>query len=36
MACRDGWIGWDDERRARQLRLVVNNSRLLLLPEMAA
>jgi hypothetical protein len=32
MACRDGWIGWDDERRARQLRLVVSNSRLLLLP----
>jgi hypothetical protein len=32
MACRDAWIGWDDARRARQLRLVVANSRLLILP----
>jgi hypothetical protein len=32
MACRDAWIGWDDATRARQLPLVVNNSRLLLLP----
>jgi hypothetical protein len=29
---RDGWIGWDDATRARHLRLLVNNSRLLLLP----
>lgn len=32
MACRDRWIGWDDRTRARQLTLVVNNSRLLILP----
>jgi hypothetical protein len=32
MASRDGWIGWDDATRVRQLPRVVNNSRLLILP----
>jgi Domain of unknown function (DUF4338) len=32
MRARDEWIGWKDARRARRLRQVVNNSRLLLLP----
>ena len=32
MAARDGWIGWDDATRIRQLPHVVNNSRLLILP----
>ena len=32
MAARDGWIGWDDRTRARNLQRVVNNSRFLLLP----
>jgi hypothetical protein len=29
MAPRDGWIGWDDEARKRNLQRVVNNSRFL-------
>jgi hypothetical protein len=32
MAPRDAWIGWDDPTRIRQLSLVVNNSRFLVLP----
>jgi hypothetical protein len=32
MACRDGWIGWNDATRVRHLVRVVNNSRLLILP----
>ncbi len=32
MAARDGWIGWDEPTRARNLQRVVNNSRFLLLP----
>lgn len=32
MAPRDQWIGWDDEVRQRNLQLIVNNSRFLLLP----
>jgi len=32
MAARDGWIGWDEATRARNLQRVVNNSRFLLLP----
>ncbi len=32
MAARDAWIGWDDATRIRQLPLVVNNSRFLVLP----
>ncbi len=32
MAARDRWIGWTDEQRARNLQLVVNNSRFLILP----
>jgi hypothetical protein len=32
MAPRDAWIGWDDATRSRQLPLVVNNSRFLVLP----
>ena len=36
MAARDGWIGWDDAQRARNLQRIVNNSRFLLLPRMAA
>ena len=35
MAVRDGWIGWDDATRARNLQRVVNNSRFLLLPWVA-
>ena len=29
---RDTWIGWSDAQRQRNLRLVVNNSRFLILP----
>lgn len=29
---RDAWIGWSDEGRARNLQLVVNNTRFLILP----
>jgi hypothetical protein len=32
MAPRDSWIGWTNEERARNLQLVVNNSRFLILP----
>jgi hypothetical protein len=32
MAARDEWIGWSVEQRARNLQLVVNNSRFLVLP----
>ena len=32
---RDQWIGWTDEQRRRRLSLVTNNSRFLLLPELA-
>lgn len=32
MAARDSWIGWTDVERARNLQLVVNNSRFLILP----
>ena len=32
MAARDGWVGWDDATRARNLQRVVNNSRFLVLP----
>ena len=32
MAARDGWVGWDDATRGRNLQHVVNNSRFLLLP----
>jgi hypothetical protein len=32
MAARDEWIGWNTEQRARQLQLIVNNSRFLVLP----
>lgn len=32
MAPRDQWIGWSDTTRQRNLQLVVNNSRFLLLP----
>jgi Druantia protein DruA len=32
MAARDRWIGWSDEQRLRNLQLVVNNSRFLILP----
>ena len=32
MAARDHWIGWTDEQRLRNLQLVVNNSRFLILP----
>ena len=35
MAVRDGWVGWDDATRARNLQHVVNNSRFLLLPWVA-
>ena len=29
---RDRWIGWSDQQRARNLQLIVNNSRFLILP----
>ena len=32
MAARDRWIGWTNEERVRNLQLVVNNSRFLILP----
>jgi hypothetical protein len=32
MAPRDQWIGWNQEQRARNLQLVVNNGRYLILP----
>jgi hypothetical protein len=32
MAARDSWIGWANEERARNLQLVINNSRFLILP----
>jgi hypothetical protein len=32
MAPRDRWIGWNDLQRRRNLQLVVNNSRFLILP----
>jgi len=32
LKARDQWIGWSNERRARRLALVVNQSRFLLLP----
>ena len=32
MAARDRWIGWSREQRARNLQLLVNNSRFLILP----
>jgi len=32
MAARDAWIGWSDEERGRNLQLLVNNSRFLILP----
>jgi hypothetical protein len=32
-AARDGWIGWDFRQRYRRLKLVVNNSRFLILPD---
>ena len=32
MAVRDGWIGWDEATRRRNLQRVVNNSRFLILP----
>jgi Domain of unknown function (DUF4338)/Transposase DDE domain/DDE_Tnp_1-associated len=33
LKARDAWIGWNDEQRRRRLPLVVNNARLLILPE---
>ena len=32
-AARDGWIGWDFRQRCSRLKLVVNNSRFLILPD---
>src|SRR5580700_5875239 len=32
-AARDGWIGWDLRQRYNRLKLVVNNSRFLILPD---
>jgi hypothetical protein len=32
MAARDGWIGWTDTQRRRNLLFIVNNSRFLILP----
>jgi hypothetical protein len=35
MAARDRWIGWNNQQRRRNLPLVVNNSRFLILPKAA-
>ncbi len=32
IAVRDHWIGWDDRQRQRNLQLIVNNGRFLILP----
>ncbi|HTC79823.1 MAG TPA: DUF4338 domain-containing protein [Terriglobales bacterium] len=32
MQARDEWIGWSDEQRGRNLQLIVNNGRFLILP----
>jgi hypothetical protein len=32
MAPRDRWIGWTPKQRARNLQIIVNNSRFLVLP----
>lgn len=32
LPCRDEWIGWQDTRHKKNLQLVVNNNRFLLLP----
>ena len=32
MSARDAWIGWSDGERRRNLQLIVNNSRFLILP----
>ena len=32
MAARDSWIGWNDEQRRRNLQLIINNARFLILP----
>jgi hypothetical protein len=32
IAVRDRWIGWNDEQRRRNLQLIVNNARYLILP----
>jgi hypothetical protein len=29
---RDQWLGWSDEQRRRQLHLITNNTRFLILP----
>jgi hypothetical protein len=29
---RDGWIGWDNEQREKNLHLIINNARFLILP----
>ena len=36
LRARDTWLGWSDEQRRRRLSLVVNNARLLILPECKA
>lgn len=32
IACRDVWIGWDKDKRAKNLHLVLSNSRFLIFP----
>lgn len=32
MALRDGWIGWNQEQREKNLQKIINNSRFLILP----
>ena len=32
MSPRDRWVGWNDQQRRRNLQLMVNNSRFLILP----
>lgn len=32
VSCRDEWIGWNREEKAKRLHLIINNSRFLILP----
>lgn len=35
VGCRDRWIGWDDALRQSRLRLIANNTRFLILPDVS-
>ena len=32
LACRDQWIGWNEDERKQRLNLILNNNRFLILP----